>query len=435
MRQGLPSVHPARRSISLVLLLGLVTWLLWDGSVGHASTVLINNTYMSANQDDPPPKPKAPPLQAPAGTTTVYFHYSVITPGSDSVDVKVFASGPGGALVIDSPLYANTSGSPTVGLSPASGLWDKGGYCTVLYIDGSPSTSNPPIPWSVGPASPPACPATADWSTATAAPSSTATAVPTATPIPTPTSADTTLQAITPTDTPVPTATPLRTSTAVPTATQGPTNTPVPTVAGRLQATSAPQPTQIPTWTPTVTTTPTVTPTSTSTPVPTLSTTVTDTPVPTKTPSATATASPTSYATWTPVPTVNTFVLPPATPTNSPLPTNTPVPTAVEVRTSSGGTTSRAPKRMDIAVLGGLRLHASSTLPVFVHGTRGHPVVGVLVLVDGRPVGMPYILGAETNRYGVTTFRSIRPSHAGVVTIRASKRGYRTATARLSVVR
>jgi hypothetical protein len=95
---------------------------------------------------------------------------------------------------------------------------------------------------------------------------------------------------------------------------------------------------------------------------------------------------------------------------------------------------SEPPHRFALTIGAALRARHSSTLVVTVRGTHGRIVVGATVTLDGHKVGIKKMLTGTTNRHGIVTFKHVRPTKKGTISISASKAGWATATIGISVL-
>jgi hypothetical protein len=159
---------------------------------------------------------------------------------------------------------------------------------------------------------------------------------------------------------------------------------------------------------------------STGVAIDTIAQTVPTAPAATATNTPTPSATPTSTPTQTPTPTPT--VMPTATATSTP--TLTPTPTA---------TATEQPPALTISVRGTLRVNHSGTLRVVVSDARetadlpqqmNVPLAGARVVIDGRAAGIARVRKATTDARGMAVFKSLRPTRAGTVIIRASLAGY-----------
>jgi hypothetical protein len=226
-------------------------------ATSHADSAVISSTEMGANGQ----AGESPVTVFPTGVAVVYFDFTVVTPSSsDTAEVDVYAGGTGGSPVATSgqPLV-DTGFYPVPLLPPGNATsWPDGGYCTVLKIDGVPTSLGGalPIPWIVGNATLPSCALSAGnqptaiptgtlgLTTPTPAVTGTITLLSTVTPVPTitqgvvtPASTATQTIALTPTPSPAaasPTPSPTRSATATPLAEQPHLAHFVLTLAGQL---------------------------------------------------------------------------------------------------------------------------------------------------------------------------------------------------------
>jgi hypothetical protein len=86
------------------------------------------------------------------------------------------------------------------------------------------------------------------------------------------------------------------------------------------------------------------------------------------------------------------------------------------------------PHRFVLTVGASLHSRKSGTVVVTVRGTHGRAVAGATVTVDAHKVGVAKALTGITNKHGVVTFKHVRPSRKGTISISASKPGWATAT-------
>ena len=92
------------------------------------------------------------------------------------------------------------------------------------------------------------------------------------------------------------------------------------------------------------------------------------------------------------------------------------------------------PKRLVLTASGSLHVRQSGTLTGHLAGTRGHPVVGAMVTVNGTAVGLPVVLHRQTDAHGAATFSAVHPMTAGSIVVKATKPGYRTVTITVAVL-
>jgi hypothetical protein len=125
-------------------------------SPASAATVELSGMHMAAK----PGAARSSVKRFPAGTKAVYFDYAVRAPydGDDGL-VAVYRGGTSGKRLAQAPLVFSVQGSLYVRLRLNGKSWPRGGYCSVIYVDGEVATgARSLIAWSVGGASLPSCP-------------------------------------------------------------------------------------------------------------------------------------------------------------------------------------------------------------------------------------------------------------------------------------
>jgi hypothetical protein len=132
--------------------------------------------------------------------------------------------------------------------------------------------------------------------------------------------------------------------------------------------------------------------------------------------------------------------VPAAPPTSVPAPTagptSTPVATATPISTATSTplpTATPLPSRMKVQVKGTLHVSKANTLTVRVESADdGSPIADADVTVDAGKVGAKVHHGT-TNAKGQATFKNLRASKTGTITVTVSKEGFETATVRVHV--